>query len=89
VDRLHVCKRCEGTLVRATDHSARAMGWWVRLECLDCGFVRQGVFGRADVERFDDEQDRQDQRLREDADTLHEAFDRDLIGPDDFKVRTA
>jgi hypothetical protein len=66
------------------------------MRCPDCDWRREGVFGRAIVERLDDELDRASATMLSDyrrlthanmsaeADLFARALELDLIGPDDF-----
>ena len=53
---LHVCRWCESPLVHPTSWQEVDGGrWHLRLRCPDCERASEGVFVRAEVERFDDE----------------------------------
>ena len=53
---LHVCRWCRSPLVHPTSWQEVDGGrWHLRLRCPDCERASEGVFVRAEVERFDDE----------------------------------
>jgi hypothetical protein len=96
-EALHVCSHCGGTLVHPVDWNEESPEHWrILTRCPDCDASHEGVFGRAMVERFDDELDRasaamlSDYRqlihanMSEEADLFARALELDLIGPDDF-----
>jgi hypothetical protein len=94
---LHICPSCAGELVHPLDWAEESPGRWrILMLCPDCDLEREGVFGQALVERFDDELDRATSSLLDDLKRITQAnmaeeilrFSRalqlDLIGPSDF-----
>lgn len=99
-EALHVCDSCGGQLVHPLDWTEESPEHWrILMRCPDCDAQREGVFGRAIVERLDDELDRasaamlSDYRqlmhanMVEEADIFARALALDLIGADDFAVQ--
>jgi len=94
---LHVCPSCRSDLVQPAKWSMTDDGdSALLLECPNCGWHECGVYGRAQVERLEDELDEglsdliEDLRrltlanMAADVDRFIEALDRDLILPEDF-----
>jgi hypothetical protein len=52
--RLEQCPVCAGQRVHPVDwHEVEGGAWQLALRCPDCRFREEGVFGEADVERYD------------------------------------
>lgn len=96
-EALHMCNQCGGRLVHPLDWAEDSPERWrISLRCPDCGRAREGVFGRALVERLDDELDRASAamlsdlkrithaNMAEEVELFARALKLDLIGPDDF-----
>jgi hypothetical protein len=96
-ETLHVCPRCAGGLVHPLDWFEESPGRWrIQLRCPDCDLLREDVFGRALVERLDEELDRATVALLgdlkqlthanmvEEIERFSRALQLDLIGPSDF-----
>lgn len=96
-EELHLCPRCDGTLVNPLDWAEESPGRWrILMRCPDCDLMREGVFGQALVERLDEELDRATASMLSDlkqlthANMIEEielfsrAMELDLIGPSDF-----
>jgi hypothetical protein len=94
---LHVCFHCGGVLVHPVDWSEEGAGCWrILLRCPECEATREGVFERAEVDRFEEELDRgmgsllSDLRrmthtnMSEEIDFFVRALDADVILPSDF-----
>lgn len=91
------CERCDsGYVVPVAWHENGESGWWIRLRCGECAFVREVEVSNEEAQRFERELDRgvQDiaatvariarERMIADADALTTALQRDLIDPGDF-----
>jgi hypothetical protein len=96
-EALHVCPGCAGELVHPLDWAEESPGRWrILMLCPDCDLQREGVFGQAQVERFDDELDKATGALlsdlkritfanmAEEIQRFSRALQLDLIGPSDF-----
>ncbi|HTA13481.1 MAG TPA: hypothetical protein VK781_01325 [Solirubrobacteraceae bacterium] len=96
-EALHICPGCAGELVHPLDWFEESPGRWrILMLCPDCDLQREGVFGQALVERFDDELDRATSSLLSDLKQITQAnmaeeierfslaLQLDLIGPSDF-----
>jgi hypothetical protein len=71
-------------------------GWWIRVRCGECGFVRDIEVSNEDAKRFERDLDRgvhdiaaavarrERERMIVDANALISALRRDLIDPGDF-----
>ena len=94
---LHVCPSCESELVQPAKWSVTDDGdSALLLECPNCGWHECGVYGRAQVERLEDQLDEGLSDLIEDLQRLTlanmaadvecfvEALRRDVILPEDF-----
>lgn len=94
---LHVCFHCAGQLVHPVDWSEEGAGSWkILLRCPECEATREGVFERAEVDRFEEELDRGMGSLLSDLrrmthtnmsaeiDFFVRALDADVILPSDF-----
>jgi len=56
---LHVCFHCASKLVHPVDWADEGGGSWrILLRCPECEATREGVFGRDQIESFEDELDR-------------------------------
>jgi hypothetical protein len=70
--------------------------WWMLLRCGACGATREATVPDAEAERYDEELDRAEHRIRrtaemlsrerlaEEADSFATALELDLIGAEDF-----
>lgn len=96
-DGLHVCERCDSTLVYPLEwEEASQTHWEVALRCPNCEWKDTGVFSQEVVERFDVALDRGTQALADDLkrltvanmeeeiDRFAESLDAGLILPEDF-----
>jgi hypothetical protein len=96
-EALHVCPACAGELVQPLDWVEESPGRWrVMTVCPDCDLQREGVFGEALVQRFDDELDKATSavlddlkritfaNMAEEIERFSRALQLDLIGPSDF-----
>jgi hypothetical protein len=94
---LHVCLECAGQLVYPMEwEESGSDNWAVLLHCPNCDFYREGIFGQATVEAFDEYLDRGADALARDYKRLMRAnladeIDRfagalhaDAIVPEDF-----
>lgn len=97
-EALHVCPDCGSGLVHPLDWDEDSPERWrILMRCPDCDARHEGVFGRALVERLDDELDRASAALlsdyrrlvhanmSEEVELLTQAFELDLIGAEDFR----
>jgi hypothetical protein len=95
---LLVCHACGSDFVNPVSwHEQGEANWWIRLRCGGCGFVREVEASNDEAERYDAELHRgiakiaatlaslDRARMLAEADTLRIAFERDLIGPGDFR----
>lgn len=95
---LHLCPACSGRLVHPLDWCEVSSELWrIQLRCPDCGLWREGVYGRRQVERLDEELDRASATLlseykrlvranmNEELELLTRALELELIGPRDFQ----
>ncbi len=59
VEELHICLECASVLVYPMEwEEAGPQSWSVVLHCPNCDTYRDGIFGQASVEAFDEELDR-------------------------------
>jgi hypothetical protein len=97
-EALHVCGSCGSRQVHPLDWMEESPERWrIVLRCPECEQTREGVFGRAMVERLDDELDRASAALlgdytrmvhanmSDEIELFVRALDLDLIGPADFQ----
>ena len=95
--RLGDCERCDSDyVVPVAWQEIGESGWWIRVRCGECAFVREVEVSNEEATRFDRELDRgvQDiattvarlerERMIADAGALTTALQRDLIDPGDF-----
>ena len=95
--RLGDCERCDSDYVVPVAWQERGeSGWWIRVRCGECAFVRELEISNEEATRFDRELDRgvQDiattvarlerERMIADAGALTSALQRDLIDFGDF-----
>jgi uncharacterized Zn finger protein len=96
---LVVCHVCGSDFVNPVSwHEQGDTDWWMRLRCGECGFVREVEVDNEAAERYDAALDRGVERIDStlagldrarmvaQAEALRVAFDRDLIGPADFRT---
>ena len=94
---LHVCASCESELVYPVSwDEAGEETWSVLMRCPECEAFREGVFGQATVEAFDEELDRGTDALMadyrrlcranmaEEVERFTAALDAGAILPEDF-----
>ncbi len=94
---LHVCTACGSELAYPTDwEEASCDTWQVQVRCPECEHRREGVFGQASVDAFDEELDRGTDALTADYRRLCRsnmaeevarftaALDSDALLPEDF-----
>jgi hypothetical protein len=94
---LHLCVSCESKLVYPVAwEESGPQNWRVELYCPNCQVSREGTFGQATVEAFDDELDRGTDALRrdykrlmranmaEEIDRFAAALQADAVLPEDF-----
>ena len=94
---LHVCVECSSDLVYPVSwEEADQDSWLVELRCPECEYVREGVFGQATVDSFDERLDMGTSSLTADlrrltranmaaeADLFVAALESDAILPEDF-----
>ena len=94
---LHVCAKCSRDLVFPVSwEEADQDSWMVVLRCPECEHVREGVFGQATVDNFDERLDMGTSSLTADlrrltranmaaeADLFVAALEADAILPEDF-----
>jgi len=99
---LQVCLRCSSDFVHPIDgEEAGDHAWRVWLRCAECEWRHEGVYGDAEIEAFDMELDRGTALLRDALNKLEladfeefgrrftAALEQDLIGADDFAIRTS
>jgi uncharacterized Zn finger protein len=92
------CRSCGADFVNPVRwHEQGESGWWIRLRCGECGFVREVEVSNEEAERFDAELDRgmakiastvarlDHARMTAESDTLAAALERDLIDASDFR----
>lgn len=97
-EALHVCEHCGGRFVYPLDWIEETPERWrILMRCPECEARREDVFGRAQIERLDDELDRasatllSDLRLlthanmSEEVELFKRALELDLIEPHDFR----
>jgi hypothetical protein len=95
--RLIDCERCDSDyVIPVAWQESGEFGWWIRVRCGECGFVRDVEVGNEEAKRFERELDRgvQDiattvarlerEHMIADAEALTTALQRDLIDPGDF-----
>jgi hypothetical protein len=95
--RLGECDRCHSDyVIPVAWQESGELGWWIRVRCGECTFVRDVEVSNEEAKRFERELDRgvQDiaatvarlerERMIADADALTTALQRDLIDPGDF-----
>ena len=94
---LHVCAECSSDLVYPVSwEEADQDSWLVELRCPECEYAREGVFGQATVDSFDEQLDMGTSSLTADlrrltranmaaeADLFVAALESDAILPEDF-----
>lgn len=94
---LHVCAECSSDLVYPVSwEEADQDSWLVELRCPECEHAREGVFGQATVDSFDERLDMGTSSLTADlrrltranmaaeADLFVAALESDAILPEDF-----
>jgi hypothetical protein len=95
--RLLDCERCDSDcVIPVAWHESGEFGWWIRVRCGECGFVRDVEVSNEEAKRFERDLDRgvQDiaiavarrerERMIVDVNALTSALRRDLIDPGDF-----
>jgi hypothetical protein len=95
--RLLECERCDSDyVIPVAWQECGESGWWIRVRCGECAFVREVEASNEEAKRFDRELDRgvQDiartvarlerERMIADAHALTAALRHDLIDPGDF-----
>lgn len=98
---LHVCPRCDSTLVQPTrwEQTAKRGHWHLWRRCPECEWRCDGIHGEHEIDAFDEILDDGAEALaaelqgferecmREIADTFSTALAADLITADDFRVQ--
>lgn len=98
IPSLHVCPRCESSLVQPTgwEQGAERSEWRVWRRCPECEWTCDGVHGEREIDAFDEALDLGASELvselraleyanmRELVDAFVAALSQDLIGADDF-----
>lgn len=95
--RLGDCERCDSDyVVPVAWEESGELGWWIRVRCGECAFVRDVEVSNEEAKHFERELDRgvQDlartlarlerERMIADTAALATALQRDLIDPGDF-----
>ena len=94
---LHVCLNCNSDLVQPVDWAdALNDRWELTLECPNCGCQRRGVYGREEVDQFEEKLDDglvqmlgdlqrlAQANMAEEIDRFSRALQADMILPEDF-----
>jgi hypothetical protein len=95
--RLVDCEYCDSDhVVPVAWKESGELGWWIRVRCGECAFVRDVEVSNEEAKRFERDVDRgvmdiattvarlERERMIADANALTNALRRDLIGPGDF-----
>lgn len=95
--RLVDCQCCDSDyVVPVAWQESGELGWWIRVRCGECAFVRDVEVSNEEAKRFERELDRgindiattvarlERERMIAEADALTTALHRDLIDPGDF-----
>lgn len=96
-DRLHVCPECNSQLVQPVEWSEVNGGSWeLMLQCPNCRWISDGIFTRAQIDKFEEQLDEgladmlsdlrrlTEANMTEEIDLFVRALAADCILPEDF-----